>query len=142
MVVSLFGTLHDYASLLQQIVRDGGRMDQMVVVEIYLDELAEPRRVLVPHSLRISKGLQYRVGIEDFIFDILLNMGSYVTLGLREFLLLNTRQISQYNFGRFSLSSSALTSDDNALVFLLKDHGLISLLCHLEKVGWRSFLLN
>jgi hypothetical protein len=56
--------LADDSSLLQQIVVDRGANDARIHKD-NLNELAESRAVVVPHSLRIPKRLQDRIASED-----------------------------------------------------------------------------
>ena len=54
--------LRDEPRLLEQVVVDERGRDARVVVEVDVDQLAEARRVVVAHRLRVAKGLEDRVG--------------------------------------------------------------------------------
>ena len=65
MVISFVFALRDHPGSLQQVVRDVAADDAALGVEVDLDELSEPRRVVVTRGLGISESLQNRVGVEN-----------------------------------------------------------------------------
>ena len=65
MVVSLVLALRDDSGSLQQVVGDVAAHHAALGVEVDLDELAEPRRVVVASRLSVSERLQDRVGVEN-----------------------------------------------------------------------------
>jgi hypothetical protein len=52
---------------LEQVRPDRRAGDSVVLIELNLDELPEPRRVVVSHRLRVSERLQERVGLQDLL---------------------------------------------------------------------------
>ena len=64
-VVSLAGILRHDARFLQQVLLDIGAFDGAALVETDVDVLAEPGRVVVPHSFRISKRWKGKTTINE-----------------------------------------------------------------------------
>ena len=64
-VVPLLTVLAHNSCSFQQVVRDVAADDAALGVEVDLDELSEPRRVVVTRGLGISESLQNRVGVEN-----------------------------------------------------------------------------
>jgi len=54
MIVALLRALEGYTTLLEKIVLNDAPFYHPPIVEAHLHELAEPRRVVVPHSFGIS----------------------------------------------------------------------------------------
>lgn len=80
-----------------------------LVVVVHLDELAEPRAVVVPRGFRVAKSLQDRIGVENFRFD--------GTSGGRR-----VAEIAEQVLGRLRLASARLAAHDDRLRHLQHAH--------------------
>mmetsp|Transcript_5900 Transcript_5900/g.17761 ORF Transcript_5900/g.17761 Transcript_5900/m.17761 type:complete len:204 (-) Transcript_5900:553-1164(-) len=107
---------------LEQVGSDGGAADPELGVELDLHVLSEPGRVVVPHRLGVSKGLQDRVGLQDLLLHRLLPALLLLRVTPHE------GQVVHDQLARLRLSRPTLPADENGLALVVQGHLLEGLL--------------
>ena len=106
--------------------------------KIDLDELSETTRVVVLHGLSVTKGLQYRVGVNHLLFkalsafNVVLDPKEILTCRLE--LILAVCEVAHHDLCCLRLPGAALTSDDDRLRFSIDHQILVGLLSHQKRV--------
>merc|ERR1712036_172829 len=120
-VASLQLSLESQARLLQQVDNHVSTRELATSIEPDTDEFTKTRGVVIPHSLGITPGLKYRVGLDNLVLKtrfafLLLASGT------------NASKVGDDLLGVLSLSSTRLTSNENRLVLANIHHTLVGAL--------------
>ena len=121
-VVALFRALADHPGPFEQVVRDVAAGDLALGVEVDLDELAEPRAVVVPRRLGVAESLQDGIGVQQLLFE---------GPGLNP---VAVAEVLQDVLGRLGLSGSRFSRHDDGLRLLQDLHVPEGLVCDGEDV--------
>ena len=112
MVTTLIGSDTNDTRLLKKIILDHGAEDFVLLdAEVHQHIFAKTRRVVISHRLGVAEAFEDRVTGEDLLADVGLTFG-----------LVLSRQLSEElhaNLGRFSLTRTRLTRNDNTLTAAL-----------------------
>ena len=111
---------HD-ARLLQQVLLDLGALDDTRTVEVDVDVLAEPGRVIVADRFRVTERFQDRVRFQYLLLD----PGVFAT---------DRGQILQDQLCTFRLAGARLARDDDALILPVPAHVRVRVVTDREDV--------
>jgi hypothetical protein len=105
--------LAHHPTLLQQIIIDIRAYRLALRVELNLQVLPKPRRIIIPQRLRVSKGLEQWIRRQDHVLDLLDGgVGAAGDIG----------DVLHYPLCGFGLPGATFTRDDDALVLSVGLH--------------------
>merc|ERR1712142_378793 len=128
-IASLQLCLESQTRLLKQVDNHVSTRELATSIEPDTDKFTKTRRVVIPHSLSITPGLKYRVGLDNFVLKtrftfLLLASGT------------NASKVRDNLLGVLSFASTRLTSDENRLVLANIHHTLVGALSNTKDMGW------
>ena len=128
-VATLKGLLVGETGLLEQVDHHVSSGQLSGGVEVDTDELSESGGVVVPHGLRVTPGLEDRVGLDDLVLKRGLSLLPLAGGA-------NSRKIGNDFLGILGLPGARLASDQDGLVLTHIHHTLVRTLGYSKNMGW------